>query len=101
MDYLLVAIIAFWFGWSLRQAVALWKLGQFAKQLEQEIEQQEKQIPISIEKHNDQFFVYDENSNFLVQGVNREEIEKKLSSMFPGKNFACNKDNLKEVGFMR
>jgi len=103
MDYLLVAIFAFWIGWTLRQAVAIWKLGQFAKQLEQEVKQDEEDgmIFISIEKYNGQFFVYDKDSNFLAQGLTREEIEKKLGDLFPGRNFACKKDNLREVGFMR
>jgi flagellar biosynthesis/type III secretory pathway M-ring protein FliF/YscJ len=104
MDYFLVAVIAFFCGWVARQVVAIIHLRELINNLEQEQaeeQEQERMISISIEKHNDEFLVYDNNSKFLVQGSNREEIETKLSNMFPGKRFACQKDNLKEVGFFR
>ena len=104
MDYLIVALLSFYFGWLARQVVAIWRLHKFVSQAEEYIEEAEKSdekiIMVSIEKHNDQFLVYDENSKFLVQGINRKDIEDKLVSMFPGKNFGCKKENLKEVGFI-
>ena len=104
MDYLIVGLIAFYFGWLARQLVAVWRLHQFVSQAEEYIEEEQKRedkvIMVSIEKHNDQFLVYDENSKFLVQGTDRKDIEDKLVAMFPGKNFGCKKENLKEVGFI-
>jgi hypothetical protein len=64
-------------------------------------EQEEEQIHIIIEKHNDMLFVYDkETKQFMAQGTSKEDVEKVLVERFPGKRFACPESILKEVGFL-
>jgi murein L,D-transpeptidase YafK len=95
-------IFCIWFGWYMREAVAKYKM-QKLLELAQQMEEQlpENYIKIVIEKHNDMFFVYDENDNtFLAQASSKEELDKSLRSRFPGKMFAVKEENLIEVGFL-
>jgi murein L,D-transpeptidase YafK len=97
-------IFCIWFGWHMREAVAKYKMQkllELANQMEEEEQLPDNYIKIVIEKHNDMFFVYDENDNtFLAQAPSKEELDKSLRARFPGKLFAVKEENLIEVGFL-
>ncbi len=77
------------------------KLLELATQMEEHEQLPDNYVRIVIEKHNDMFFVYDENDNtFLAQASSKEELDKSLRSRFPGKMFAVKEENLIEVGFL-
>jgi hypothetical protein len=78
------------------------KLKKHFKHIQEFVEEQEEeQIHIIIEKHNDMLFVYDKDTKqFMAQGTTKEDVEKVLVERFPGKRFACHESVLKEVGFI-
>ena len=107
MDILILFIVCISFlllgfnlGWHAREKAAQRVVNKFIDEM-QSIEQQEADtINISIEKHNDTYYVYDKDENsFMGQATNRKELESVLASRFPGKRFMADKDNMKEVGF--
>jgi hypothetical protein len=93
------------FGWDLRERYASHQIKRFLKEVEEakveENDSDEPKIPITIEKHNNHFYVYNkENNQFMGQAGSREELEAVLMERFPGKRFACSEETLKEIGFM-
>lgn len=103
---LLAAMIFFiWFGWHMREVVAkhkMQKLLEYAQQMEEDDDDlPDNYIRIVIEKHDETFFVYEEeNKTFLAQATSKEDLDKSLRSRFPGKLFAVKEENLIEVGFL-
>jgi murein L,D-transpeptidase YafK len=88
-------------GWDARERHASKITKQFLDAMQDAEEEQEEQIHIIIEKHNDMLFVYDkETKQFMAQGSSKEAVEKVLVERFPGKRFACHESILKEVGFL-
>jgi hypothetical protein len=88
-------------GWDARERHASKITKQFLDAMQDAEEQEEEQIHIIIEKHNDMLFVYDkETQQFMAQGTSKEDVEKVLVERFPGKRFACPESILKEVGFL-
>jgi FtsZ-interacting cell division protein ZipA len=86
-------------GWDAREKHAK-KITKEFLDIMQEAEEEE-QIHIIIEKHNDMLYVYDKDTKqFMAQGSSKEDIEKVLVQRFPGKRFACHESTLKEVGFI-
>lgn len=107
MDILVLLIAMFfsiWFGWHMREVVARHKMQQLlklAEEMEDDDELPDNYIRVTIEKHNDMFFVYDEDDNtFLAQAANQEELDKSLRARFPGKLFAVKEKNLIDMGFL-
>ncbi len=103
---LLALVVAFLlggaYGWSLRERHAARVLSRLVQEVE-EVEEKAKSdmIPISIEKHNNTFYVYNKKTNqFMGQGSSREELEELLHKSFPGKRFGASEENLAEVGFL-
>jgi len=105
MEFLIliaVAIISFIWGWNTRERVAIRQssklLEEFmVKSLETE---REELIRIKIEQHDGTLYAYRyEDSSFIAQANDRQELEKRLAEKFPGKRFGCTEDNLKEIGF--
>ena len=96
---LIVLGIGYHLGWNARERHAK----EVLKSLVQEIEEDtntEAEIKITIDKHNDCYYVYRmEDQTFMAQGKTRNELEHSLMKLFPGKKFACAHDNLVEVGF--
>lgn len=95
-------IIVFYFGWKIREEYAIFVTQKLIQQIEMTSEQSQQDdiVEIFIEKHGDNFFVYDAGtSSFLVQASCRKEVETKLLDMYPGKSFACTEKNIKEVDF--
>jgi hypothetical protein len=97
-------IISIWFGWHMREVVArhkMKKLFALAQEMEEDNELPDNYIRIVIEKHNDTFFVYEEeNSTFLAQATSKEDLDESLRARFPGKMFAVKEENLVKVGFL-
>jgi hypothetical protein len=89
-------------GWNSRERHAKNQVEKHFKHIQEIVEEQEEeQIHIIIEKHNDMLFVYDkETKQFMAQGTTKEDVEKVLVERFPGKRFACHESVLKEVGFL-
>ena len=89
-------------GWNAREKHAKTQVEKHFKHIQEFVEEQEEeQIHIIIEKHNDMLFVYDkETKQFMAQGTSKEDVEKVLIERFPGKSFACHESILKEVGFI-
>jgi predicted negative regulator of RcsB-dependent stress response len=89
-------------GWNAREKHAKTQVEKHFKHIQEFVEEQEEeQIHIIIEKHNDMLFVYDkETKQFMAQGTSKEDVEKVLVERFPGKRFACPESILKEVGFL-
>ena len=88
-------------GWDARERHASRITKQFLDAMQDAEEQEEEQIHIIIEKHNDMLFVYDKDTKqFMAQGSSKEDVEKILVERFPGKRFACHESILKEVGFL-
>jgi Na+-transporting methylmalonyl-CoA/oxaloacetate decarboxylase gamma subunit len=89
-------------GWNAREKQAKEQVEKHFQRIQEFVEEQEEeQIHIIIEKHNDMLFVYDkETKQFMAQGTSKEDVEKVLIERFPGKRFACHESTLKEVGFI-
>jgi predicted negative regulator of RcsB-dependent stress response len=89
-------------GWNAREKHAKTQVEKHFQRIQEFVEEeQEEQIHIIIEKHNDMLFVYDkETKQFMAQGTSKEDVEKVLVERFPGKRFACPESILKEVGFL-
>lgn len=99
---ILALVFGFRLGWNAREQYAKKMLEALANKLQESIEDEleEDTIAITIDKHNDCFFVYRlEDQMFLAQGSNRHELEKSLAKSFPEKKFVATRDNLQEVGF--
>lgn len=96
-----VAVIAFIAGWVQREQYAKYVLSKLLDSVEETEDDSDSPIKIKIEKHIDSFFVYSmETDSFMAQGSSRTELEKNLSTRYPGKKFAATQENLKEVGFI-
>jgi hypothetical protein len=95
------ALIGFYFGWTLREQVAIAKVNQLMAELEEvEEDTDSEMILITIEKDKDILFAYHkDNSQFITQAPNRTELESKLAELFPGKKFGVTAQNLIEIGF--
>lgn len=94
--------IGLYLGWNAREQYAKQLLQQLAKQIEDSIEHEieEDTIAITIDKHEDGYFVYRmDDQMFLAQGSTRHELEKRLATSYPEKQFVATYDNLHEVGF--
>jgi hypothetical protein len=89
-------------GWNARERHAKTQVEKHFQNIQEFVEEQEEeQIHIIIEKHNDMLYVYDKDTKqFMAQGSSKEDVEKILVERFPGKRFACQESILKEVGFL-
>jgi hypothetical protein len=89
-------------GWNAREKHAKTQVEKHFQNIQEFVEEQEEeQIHIIIEKHNDMLYVYDKDTKqFMAQGSSKEAVEKVLVERFPGKRFACHESILKEVGFL-
>ena len=99
-----VFVIAFRLGWVAREAHAKKVLSEMVEHIEEQEQDAEKEntIAITIDKHNDHYFVYRlGDSAFMAQGASRQELEKRLEESYPGKKFLATHKNLVEVGFIK
>jgi hypothetical protein len=101
MEELLLIIIALAVGWFAREWLALYQMNRLMNRIEVHVdEEMENLIPITIEYVDDKFYVYQQDGEvFMAQGKTRHELEENLMKRYPGKKFAANNSNLREVGF--
>lgn len=89
-------------GWKAREEHAKKVTEKFIDHIQNSVQQQveENVIHITIEKHNDMFYVYDRETNeFMAQGSSKEEVETNLQKRYPGKRFGCSESVLSQTGF--
>jgi Flp pilus assembly protein TadB len=89
-------------GWRAREKHAEKITQQFVERLHESFQEQVEEgvVQISIEKHNDMFYVYDRETNeFMAQGSSKDEVENNLQKRYPGKRFGCAESNLSQTGF--
>ena len=103
MEILLVLLIfgfGMGFGWNLREKVAEQKMKKVLELLqEQEAEEDENRIAVTIEMVGNQLMVYDMFSGqFMAQGADWNTIQENLKTRFPGKTFQATKENLDDMG---
>lgn len=107
MEFIIITLICFIVfsfgvnvGWHLRERAAKRVVDKFMEEFQNIQPDEEEFINISIEKHNNTYYVYNKDDNsFMGQAVDRIELEKVLAERFPGKRFMADGSNLKEVGF--
>jgi hypothetical protein len=103
MEFLILGFVFLfgsYFGWTFREKVASYHVKKLLESLEED-EEESTVMKIVIEKHNDTLFAYEkETSAFITQAKDREELEKKLSEVYPGKSFGVTPKNLIEIGFI-
>jgi hypothetical protein len=106
MELILLAVYTFivWIGgavsgWKAREEHARQITEKFINHLQQSQEDDDT-IQITIEKHNNVFYVYDRHTNeFMAQGSSKNEVETNLKKRYPGKTFGCAESNLSQTGF--
>jgi hypothetical protein len=89
-------------GWKAREEHARQITEKFIDHIHNSVQQEveESVIQISIEKHNNVFYVYDKETNeFMAQGSSKDEVETNLKKRYPGKSFGCAESNLSQTGF--
>lgn len=95
-----VMTLGFIWGWVSRERAAVAKVHKMMEHIEEQAS--EDLIQIIIESHNDHYYVYAvEDRTFMAQGSTKQELEDNLAKRYPGKMFAANPENLKEIGFTR
>lgn len=99
LGLVLCIVLGFRLGWVAREIHAKRILSEM---VEMSVETDDDTIAITIDKHNEQFFVYSlSDSTFMAQGSTRQEVEKQLEQQFPGKKFIATHQNLIDVGFAK
>jgi hypothetical protein len=107
MEFILLVVYTFivWLGgavsgWKAREEHAKQITEKLLDRLQESSEQDEESIQITIEKHNNTFYVYDRETNeFMAQGSTKDEVETNLRKRYPGKSFGCAESNLSQTGF--
>jgi hypothetical protein len=100
-DWLLWMVIWFMgavYGWYARERHAKRTIDRFVTQfVDEEVEAvKDSIIPITIEKHNGGFLVFNkETHEFMAQGGTRRQLEDALAKRFPDKRFTATTENLK------
>jgi hypothetical protein len=90
------------FGWKAREEHAKQVTEKFIEYLQKSGHEvaDDDTIQITIEKHNDMFYVYDRDTNeFMAQGSSKDEVETNLKKRYPGKSFGCAESILSQTGF--
>jgi glutamate-1-semialdehyde aminotransferase len=99
---IVVGVMSFIAGWNTRERVAEQRMNEVLANVSENIQEHIKEtvIRISIERHNNTFYVYNlDDKSFMGQGATRSELEKVLAEKYPGKSFAATHENLVEMGF--
>jgi len=97
----LFGAVCFWAGYWFREYGAKRVVQEYQRFLTEVAKQAEaRTVEITIQKHGDNFFVYDSKTNeFLAQGSSHKQITEILNTRYPDKFFTANRDNIKEVGY--
>lgn len=87
-------------GWFIREEYAKRVVNTYLADLRGKIEEdKENSIKVKLEKHKDHIYVFeDETDKFLGQAENLEELDKYMSTTYPGKRFLVRESNAESVG---
>lgn len=87
-------------GWYLREYRAMHIVNQMIKQLDEKVEEEKQNsIRVTIEKHNDHFYVFEHETNkFLGQAESMDALDSYLAKHFPGKKFLVKESELESIG---
>jgi hypothetical protein len=87
-------------GWDAREKHARKITKEFLDVMQEAEEEEPSFINITIEKHNNIFYVYERDTNeFMAQGSTQKEVEANLRKRYPGKSFGCAESVLSDTGF--
>jgi len=90
-------IVGIKLGWDARERHASRSFDILMNKIhDEQQEEEENRIYITIEKHEGMFFVYNKHtSQFMAQANNRGELEIVLDNRYPGKKFAASPEHLR------
>jgi hypothetical protein len=89
-------------GWRAREVHAQMIVSEFLKDHDLSKDEAKELIPIHIVTENGVMYVYHNDTNeFMAQGNTKEDLEKNLESRFPGKRFACEKEDMQKAGLVK
>jgi len=102
IGYIIIFVVAFIFGWNCREHAARRFVDKFLTEELDTLQRQvdEHSVSITIERHGEMYYIFQkDDSSFMAQGSNRDELENSLAKKYPGKRFYASPENLREVGF--
>lgn len=100
MEYLIIAVIAFYFGWEGREFQAKLRIRKYMSEHMKEMLDEVKGdiINITVDFTDGQIFVYKkDDGSYLAHGKTRNELEDILEEKFPGKLFNASPEDLKKL----
>jgi hypothetical protein len=97
VTYVVVWIMGAVYGWYARERQAKRVIDRFMINFEEAVSEPDtKLIPITIEKNNNVFYVWNKDTHtFMGQGKSRRELEEVLAKGFPDTKFMADKESLK------
>lgn len=94
------AVLGGFVGWKTREIYAVRGIQRILEQSIRQNISQVKTIPVGIEHHGDQFYVYNAiNGHFLAQGKTHNEIASILNKQYPDTTFIADASVLREIGY--
>lgn len=100
MQILISVIVGFVLGWFIREAVAVQKIKQLVKTIEETNTPKPNELRVKIEKHKDMFYLYTQSDErFIAQGASKAEVTEVLKKYYSTVTIVADPDNIKEVGF--
>lgn len=95
LSVIIAAYVGYRIGWHHREQVAVRRIDNFIKHMEEVPDDRDDFIRIYVEKHEDCLYLYKaDNDEFIGQGRTKKEITDILSSKFPGMKIAVDKDSV-------
>lgn len=103
LELILVFAFGIILGWRFREMWAMRTLKKYVAQMaeseaEEEQEPEVKRTAITLEKHNDSIFAYEEDGTFIAQGKTLHELDIAIKARFPDRKFSVKEDDLIKVG---
>lgn len=94
-----VGAVCFVGGWKYREYTARVLLKAVLQEMKNDIAS--NVVEVTIEKHNDTFYVYNkETGEFLAQGATGTEVNDLLSKAYPTKSFTTDRKKAVELGYV-
>jgi hypothetical protein len=104
IPYILCVCVGLGFGWKLREYYAISKLTSLIEELEEQVEVEEGKTDASrmtLEKHGDHIYAFEENGEFIAQGAKLEDLDLAIQARFPGRKFIITEKNLEDIGVIK
>jgi hypothetical protein len=86
LGYILIFLVGYFWGWKLREAVAIRNLDKILENAEETTDVSAMTVYLHVEPHEDgdQLYLYNkEDDSFLVQGKTKEELIGFLKKNYP------------------